>query len=260
MDNPIVEQARAEAWELARLVRQQLRESGAKATEVSRALGYAPEYLGRALRGAIDLKLVDVFAVLRVLGVSPRTFLARHYPLVSGEGRPAAELTGLLLKVQALLAHAAGPAAVPEPEVLNERATGLLRGLISRAGKTQRSVARELGVSELALGEILRGRANLRAWHVFAVLATTGTSPAVFFHDLLAASEGETSLPGEATGELTELLQRALEAFAQPSGSATRGKPRGAGPNRPDSAAQPDRKAPVRPQPSLAPRPGKRRL
>ncbi len=259
MTQPNLEEAKAQAADLARRLKQQLRENRAKTTQVSRALGYAPEYLGRALRGAIDLKLVDVFAVLRVLGVSPRTFLARHYPLAGGTVQPATEVSGVLLEVQALLDRAAGPQSVPEPEVIDERAAGLLRGLISRAGKTQRSVARELSMSELALGEILRGRANLRAWHVFAVLATTGTSPAVYFHDLLAAGGGEPFLAGEAAGELTELLQRALEAFAESFESASGEEPRRAPPGRAEANDEPGRKAPSRRSSNLVAKPRTRR-
>lgn len=260
MTRAIVDQAQAEALDLARRLKQQLRESRAMATQVSRALGYAPEYLGRALRGAIDLKLVDVFAVLRVLGVSPRTFLDRHYPLAGGGVPAAAEVTAVLQKVQALLAHATGTAGVPDPEVLDERAAGFLRGLISRTGKTQRSVARELSMSELALGEILRGRANLRAWHVFGVLATTGTSPAVFFHDLLAAGEGEPLLPGEAPSELTELLQRALEALAKPPGAGNGAAVGNAEPEQPEPAAESGGKAAQRHEPGRGPGEGKRQL
>ena len=213
----LIGQARAEAHALARRLQQELRERRAKLTPVSRALGYAPQYLGRALGGRIDLKLADLFAVLRRIEVHPRRFFARHYPL-AGLDRPAGtEAVGLLFEVQALLLRSGEPREVPAPEVFVKRAVGLLRGLLASSGKSCRAAAEELGMTDSALGEVLRGRSRLRAWHVLALVSITTCSPARFFQDLLAVSDAEPPLPGEAARKLTALLDGALRAARHPA-------------------------------------------
>ena len=214
MVNRSVEQAHAEARELAHLLKQELRERRGKATVLSRELGYAAEYMGRVFAGGIDLKFVDLFGALAWLGLHPRSFFSRHYPLASGAVPSSGPVAGVLLEVQALLARAAGPSQAPEPEAITQRAVGLLRGLMARADKTRRAAATKLGLTEMALGEVLRGRTKLTAWHVFALLHVTGTSPRLFFHELLAVSDAERPLPGEAVGELTALVERAMKAFS----------------------------------------------
>lgn len=248
MPNPIVEQAQAEALELARRLKAQIREDRARAEEVSEALGYARKYLGRVFAGRIDLKLLDVFGVLRELNVSPRTFFSRHYPLAGATALPKVEAAGILAQVKALLQRAEGPPWVPEPAVLNDRASRLLRGLLVRAGKTQRAVAEELGSDRHALGQVLRGRLNLRAWHAFALMAATGASPALFFHELLAMAEEDRPLPGVEAGEITELLERTLRAFAQPATPPVKSAPKPPAAKRPARGRTAPPRSPTRPK------------
>jgi transcriptional regulator with XRE-family HTH domain len=226
VSSPIVEQARSQALELAGRLKEQVREQRAKTQHVSQALGYAPKYLGSVFAGRIDLKLVDAFSVLRELRVTPRSFFSRYYPLASGSAPQSAQEAEILLQVRALLVRAEGPRRVPEPEALVERALQLLRGLLVRAGKTQRGVAEELGIDRHALGQVLRRRLKLRAWHVFAVVIVTGTSPALFFHEVLALAEEERPLPGVEPGEITELLEKTLLTFAQPPAKNPSGAPK----------------------------------
>lgn len=211
--------AQGQAAALALALSAELRRCRSRLTTVSLLLGYAPGYLGRALRGRPALKVVDVFAVLRLLGASPRIFFHRHYPVLATAAPPGQASTGMLLEVMALLDRAAGPQRAAEPEVVAEQAARLLAEFLRRAGKSVAEAAAPLGLSAPAVAALLSGRGSLKAWHLFALLAVAGSSPGRFFSELLAAAVDQPPLPdglGDGLGdELDDLLERTARAAAQ---------------------------------------------
>jgi hypothetical protein len=218
--NSLVRKAQRDTAELALFLRQEMRERRIRLTHLSRELGYAPEYLGRALGGSLDLKWVDVFAVLAALGASPHSFFARHYPR-SGKPAPPADDAAMLTAVKALLARAGAAPRVPQPEVIDDLTVGLLGGLLTRAALTLAAAAERLGWTEYALGEVLRGRAKLRAWHVFALVAATGGQAADFFHDLMTVAADQVPLPEEVKAEVAAVLARTGLEAGPPAATAS---------------------------------------
>lgn len=203
--------AEAEAHELALKLKQFCVEQGVPAREMSQRIGRAPEYLTRVFAGRHTLKIKDVFRIFAALQVNPRRFLFRHYPLGGAElsfqldpqrlaTLPGGEMLARMIEVHLL----GGPPMEPMQTV--ERAGRILRGLIARSATKQRAVARELDVADDALGQALRGRTGLAAWHVFGILAATQTSPARFFHEL-TAPEDPVALGAEEWSRIVRLAE-----------------------------------------------------
>ena len=213
--------ARADALELARLLKAFLLEENRRARDVSAAIGRAPEYLTRVFNGRLALKLKDMFAVFAEVGKNPRRFLLKHYPLggidvtrhLHAEQLQALPGSALLVRMIEEHLFAAPP---PLPELVELRALGALRSAIARAGTKQRHISRDLGLPPDALGQILRERADLMMWHTFGVLRATKTSAASFFQEI-TAPEDATSLGADDWARLVRLVESAPPPALPPS-------------------------------------------
>lgn len=198
------ESAKAESRRLAMALKQEIKQQRSLATEVSQALGRAPQYLTRVFAGRLELKMKDVLGALEILGRDPDLFFHRLYPVSEPAGldahrRPLRTLDRMARQLEA-------PLPVPADDIL-EKARRILRSWVVGARRTQRAISLELGLSVDALGQALRGNTDLYAWHVFAVLAATGKTADVFFDEACARDERAGLSPRGAV-----VLSRVLEA------------------------------------------------
>ncbi len=169
--------------------------AGVPLFEVSRDIGRHPNYLSRALRGGIELKVRDVFAVLLQIHLSPRQLFLWLYPL-GGElaarrdpaqgGVPDDATERLLRKIEMEKGHLRRT-----PEDWTARVAGLVRDLLRRKGVPQATASQELGLGPRALPQVLAGKTKLKLSHLFRVLALTETPPGRFFLELFGAPEGD---------------------------------------------------------------------
>lgn len=84
-----------EVTQVVRLLRERIRDAGWTLRAVARELGWHEDYLSQLFRGSPQLKLEQLFAVLRVIDLSPADFfagLASSFadPWPARAGRPAA--------------------------------------------------------------------------------------------------------------------------------------------------------------------------
>lgn len=204
MSSASAEIAKAESRRLALALKQQIRQRGSLATAVSQDLGRAPQYLTRVFAGRLELKMKDVLGALAFLGLDANDFFRRLYPVPEPAGLSAYRRQLVVLD---RLARGLEKPALPSTEEMLDKARRILRAWIVGAQLTQRQISVELGLSEDALGQALRGNTDLYAWHVFGVLAATGHTPDVFFDEACARDEGLGLSPEQAA-----VLGRVLEA------------------------------------------------
>ena len=186
-------EARRVGAELAELAHR----SGTPIYELSKDLRRHPNYLSRAFGGDLELKVWDVFAVLRELRARPREFWTWLYPF--GEelafGLEKAE-TGLpprdsTLHTMLRRAEEEQDHHLRTPDEWTLRVREQLRDVLRRKKKHQAVVSQALGLGEKALGGVLQGKTQLTLIHLFGVLEQTGTIPGRFFVELFGNPEGE---------------------------------------------------------------------
>lgn len=177
--------------ELAELVHR----AGVPLFEVSRDIGRHPNYLSRALRGAVELKVRDLFAVLLQIHMSPRQLFLWLYPFggevaAKRERDPAFgarrddSTERLLRRIEVEKGHLRRT-----PEDWTALVAELLRDLLRRKGLAQEAASLALGLGPRSLPQVLAGKTKLTLQHLFAVLALTGTPPGRFFLELFGAPE-----------------------------------------------------------------------
>lgn len=187
----------AEVERVGRELAEWVRRTGTPLFELSRDLGRHPNYLSRAFRGRLRLKVWDAFAILREVHGSPRQFFTWLYPFggpaaaaVESEPRYQAQadrsLETLLLKQEEKLGHTRR-----DPADWTARVRALLRDLLRRRKLRQQQASLALGLGPKALGQVLQGQAQLTFEHLFGVLAYAETPPGRFFFELFGAPEGD---------------------------------------------------------------------
>lgn len=198
-----------ETRRLAQLLKTLLEEVGIAAKTASRELGYFPDYLYRAFKGHKPLKVRTVFGVLEIARTHPRWFFRRHYSLPKG----APERTGdgnAVARLDALIEAARPPHT---PEEWTELTRLLLRRELPLQGKLQNDVGQALGLSEAALGHVLRGETDVTTDHLFGILEVVGTSPPHFFAELTATERRLTTI------QLPEDVRRLAKTLAKIRGT-----------------------------------------
>ena len=186
---------RAEIEKVSRELAELVHRAGVPLFEVSRDIGRHPNYLSRALRGAVEIKVRDLFAVLLQIHMSPRQVFLWLYPF-GGEvaakrerdpaigARPDDSTERLLGRIEAEKGHLRRT-----PEDWTTRVADLLRDLLRRKGLAQETASLALGLGPRALPQVLAGKTKLTLEHLFAVLALTETLPGRFFLELFGAPE-----------------------------------------------------------------------
>ena len=209
-------------------LRATLYERGLALRSVSGKLRHHEGYLGRALRGEVELKLIDVFRLLELAGTHPARFFERCFPL-SGLPDEQRRLLEQAASTGAEIAPVRLSARQRKPKEWVERAGRLLRSRIRSRGQTQQQISLALGLGASALGQALRGNSNLTVQHTLGVLACLRESPALYFAELTDPEEGPV-LSGLSYGELLALAERLVRgagaAVPSAAGKALSGKRR----------------------------------
>jgi transcriptional regulator with XRE-family HTH domain len=162
-----------EVHRLAALLRLALRRTGRGLREVSRRLGYHPNYLGQVLRGRVRLTVRLVLRVLAEAGISPERFFAELYGF-----------SDLIAAGASSGGHNSDPGpAPPDAEGELRRLADRLWLRISEAGLSQREVSRRMGSQRDYVNQILRGNLELKVDHVVAILDIVEVPPEDFFAD-----------------------------------------------------------------------------
>ncbi len=217
-----------DAARLVRGLKAALRQAKISHSAASQHLDRGPSYVSRVFGGRLKLKVREVFELIELAGFHPWKFFDVYFPL-GGERYAAlreryreeradylakAPDTGALLlaRLQRDLRH-----PVDSTEWSN-RAGALLREKILAAGRNQRAISRELGLSPVALGLALRGNSRLTFGHVFGVLDRLGMSPARFFVELMSNEEDPTERLrlAEILDEFERTFEGALSAIPVP--------------------------------------------
>lgn len=185
----------AELERVSRELTELVHRAGVPLFELSRDIGRHPNYLSRALRGAVELKVRDLFAVLLQIHMSPGQLFLWLYPL-GGEvaakrerdpAHPAARddsTERLLRKIEIEKGYFRR-----SPEEWAGRVVEMLRDLLRRKKMPQETASRELGLGPRALPQVLAGKTKLTLDQLLRVLALTETPPGRFFLELFGAPE-----------------------------------------------------------------------
>jgi len=190
-----------EVARLARLLQRKIVGAGSSQAEVERQLAWRSGYLSQILRGAIDLKVDQFFAIVRVIGVSPWAFFAELYgrrdlpphPSI-GERRTDAELRAFVEDVVRDLTQGQDLPVATSRQTLSEgrspvpRVAELLRRTIAGSGHSQKAAEKALGWGAGYISQILAGKVRLKFKHLFAILGAIGVAPGDFFAELRAAT------------------------------------------------------------------------
>lgn len=201
--------AKAASRRLAMALKQEIHLAQTRATEVSQALERAPQYLTRVFAGRLELKMKDVLGALEVIGREPEAFFERHFPIQEPEGLAAHRRS--IAEIERMARHL-DPPVPPSTAFILDKARRVLRAWIVGATRTQREISLEVGLSEDALGQALRGNTDLYAWHVFAVLAATHKTADVFFDEICARDESAGLTP-EGAAVLGKVLEATLQGL-----------------------------------------------
>lgn len=192
-------QVRAQVVELGREIKRLVHGAGIRLEDMSQNLGFHPHYLGRTLRGRLPLNVEVVFRVLNGLKVEPDRFFEDLYPF-GGEGMavvlrkpsPGGGRDPSLRRLSSELRKARGEEW--SPAALSRKAGDVLRGMLRRRGIRQRDASLALGMGPTALGQALRGYAELSFGHVFGTLTVCGAPPGRFVIELFGP--GDAALLG----------------------------------------------------------------
>lgn len=170
-------------------------------------LGHAPGYLSKVFCGRLPLRLATVFGLLRLLGKEPLFFFGRLFPLSEVESRQVLS-SGLDLgaAITRLVALADAQADDRSPSEWVELTRETLRLTLRGGGFKARAMSRALDLKPDALGNALRRRATLTAFHLFGTLEVLGRSPGAFFAEI-CRPEGE-EMPWMEVVELAERVAR----------------------------------------------------
>jgi transcriptional regulator with XRE-family HTH domain len=157
-------------------------------SQLSRALGRAPNYLSKALGSGAQLKVSELFELLWMLGIAPFDFFLHFFPL-GGEtsippGAAEPQVARFPLSEPSTRRRTRDSARAAREEAI--KVGMLLREHIRRQGFTQARVAQGLGLSPRALGHALSGSTRLHIAHVCAVLEQLGLSQSRFFTELIS--------------------------------------------------------------------------
>lgn len=200
--------AAAESERVAVRLKVEIKAAERRLGELSEELGKHPGYLGKVLGAPDKLKVKTVFGVLAALGLPPADFFLRLRP--HGESGTFSDLRSL---AEVAARRPPGSGAEGEPAGGGEvaRLSRQLQLKIIEAGRSLRDVSQAMGLpSEDHLGVLLRGRVDLKVWHVYAALAAVEVPAADFFDELYGLVRGapNLTLPGGYTwSELISLVE-----------------------------------------------------
>ncbi len=209
--------AEADLGALRQVLLGRLASSEHSTRSLSEALGLHRVYLHRALAGERRLTVKVVFEVLELLELGAVEVFAEAFVL----GGPAAEelrRRRLALGLSTATAQdlAESLRALEEergritPTERSLRAAELLRFLIKARGGSMREISRQLCGGPDALGQVLRGRAELTFTHVFGALRYLGVGPGRYFFEL-ALSTPPSGVDHPERAAFLDWLERTYE-------------------------------------------------
>ncbi len=183
-------QVEAQVVELGRELKRLVHAAGIRLEDMSLSLGFHRHYLGRSLRGRLPLKVEVAFRVLNALRQDPHRFFEDLYPFggpamaaVLRRPSPGGGRDESLRRLGRELRKERGEEGW-SPALLAKRSGEVLRGMLRRRGIRQRDASLALGMGPTALGQVLRGYAELHFGHVFGTLGVCGAPPGRFVQEL----------------------------------------------------------------------------
>lgn len=243
-------QVEAQVVELGRELKRLVHGAGIRLEDMSLNLGFHRHYLGRSLRGRLPLKVEAVFRVLGALRQDPHRFFEDLYPFggpamaaVLRRPSPGGGRDEGLRRLGRELRKARGEESWT-PAFLARRSGEVLRGMLRRRGIRQRDASLALGMGPTALGQVLRGYAELHFGHVFGTLGACGAPPGRFVQELFGPRDA-TLLGKMRWLRALDYAERVVTGMME-----TYARRRGLLPVEPGEETQAGASAPAKPQPA----------
>ena len=172
---------------LRQCLREAARAKGIALSEASELLGKHPHYLSRCLRGELQLKVVEVFQLLEVLGVGAEAFLTELFPFGRDRlGTPRIDGQAATNELQRLmrLERSRRGEHLGDPAAAAAKACRVLAVTLRRKKLSQPEASKRIGVRPHQLTAALYGGKRLTWELVFQVLEVADVRPGRFIFDL----------------------------------------------------------------------------